>query len=326
MGKSLKYCKKYLLAFILFLLFNSAVYAVFSISGYIEDNSSIPISNVTVKLMNLTTSYTVITDSAGFYQISNLPSSIPRASYTLTPKKNGWVFSPLKRDYMPLLANETNQDFFGDALSAISGYVLDASSNPIAGITVTLSGDSSLTAQTDSSGFYSFTDLPDSSTYIVTPACPGRWANPLSRLYPLLKANRQNQDYIATNSARIFSISGSIFSSTGAGLPDIIILLAGDNSGACITDNLGRYEIANLAHGSYLVRPSSQGHTFVPAQYIYYPLNSDLTAQIFNADVSVTTTQQSVVSTDTVRPPELHFGPMSAVIKKIEELKKKTGK
>jgi WD40 repeat protein len=66
----------------------------------------------------------------------------------------------------------------------IQGNVVDKVSDAgAAGLTVTLSGDATATAQTDSRGHYSFANLPAGGAYTVMLSSPGWAASPYARTY-----------------------------------------------------------------------------------------------------------------------------------------------
>jgi WD40 repeat protein/cell division septation protein DedD len=67
---------------------------------------------------------------------------------------------------------------------SVLGRVLDMPAGVgAAGLTVTLSGDATATAQTDSQGRYSFANLPIGGDYTVMVSAPGRAVSPYARTY-----------------------------------------------------------------------------------------------------------------------------------------------
>ena len=90
-----------------------------SISGYIQNSSSIAIQGVSVSLSGSSTSATV-TNISGFYQFNNLPNS---ANYTITPSKTDYSFLPLNKEFSNLSTDQINQNFIGIDLSSPSQVV-----------------------------------------------------------------------------------------------------------------------------------------------------------------------------------------------------------
>jgi hypothetical protein len=167
----------------------------YSISGYVRDAASTPIDNVMMVLTGDTTD-TVYTDVSGYYEFSGLVTG----TYMVTPSKLGWTFEPVYRTYVPLSANQTDQDYVGTVIVwqyNISGYVRDAASAPIDNVKMVLSGDASDTVYTDVSGYYEFTNLV-TGDYTVTPSKFGWVFEPTHREYVSLNANQTNQNYVGT--------------------------------------------------------------------------------------------------------------------------------
>ena len=77
----------------------------------------------------------------------------------------------------------------GRPVFTLSGEVLDrTTSDPVPGVTITLSGSRAATATTDANGFYSFV-LPGESSYTVTPSRTGYTFLPASRTFPAFSEN-----------------------------------------------------------------------------------------------------------------------------------------
>jgi hypothetical protein len=64
----------------------------YSISGIVTDNSGTALSGVTVSLTGASSASTT-TDTSGFYRFTGLSNG----SYTITPTKTGYTFSPVNR-------------------------------------------------------------------------------------------------------------------------------------------------------------------------------------------------------------------------------------
>jgi 5-hydroxyisourate hydrolase-like protein (transthyretin family) len=90
----------------------------YSITGHIRDSSGIPIAGVAVWAG---TTHSSVTDSTGVYSITGLRS----ASYTLTPFRHGYRFSPLSR-VANVPPNIADADFMG-----VPGAPIDARASTI---------------------------------------------------------------------------------------------------------------------------------------------------------------------------------------------------
>ena len=82
---------------------------------------------------------------------------------------------------------------------SISGTVTESGGGPLAGVTMTLSGDASGTTTTDASGNYSFTGLPNGN-YTVTPSMSGYSFTPASRDVTISGADVAGVDFEGTPS------------------------------------------------------------------------------------------------------------------------------
>jgi hypothetical protein len=186
------------------------------------------------------------TNSIGDYQFTGLSNG----SYTVTPSMPGYVFSPASKPVTISNGNAVNTDFTVTNAYAISGTVAGAPQ----GVTITLSGDATATATTNSIGYYEFSGLL-SGSYTVTPSMPGYTLSPASRSVSISSANAGN-----TNFAVVFGIAGN------AGVSDVTITLV-DSSGTAttrLTDTNGNYSALGLAAGTYTISASLAGYSMNP--------------------------------------------------------------
>jgi len=112
-----------------------------------------------------------ITDASGNYTFTGLDNG----SYTVTPSRTGFTFSPTDNTQPVSGADITAVNFAATPVPVvtygISGQVTSTGSG-LSGVTMTLTGASSKTAITDASGNYTFTGL-DNGSYTVTPSRTG---------------------------------------------------------------------------------------------------------------------------------------------------------
>lgn len=160
----------------------------FAISGQVNDASGAGLDGVTVTLTG-DASDSVVTAGGGLYEFTGLNPG----SYTVTPTKGGYTFSPLNAAVTIVGANKVATTMA--AVWKIAGTILDGSS-PIAGVTVALTGDASDSTTTDGSGDYEFTTLSDGN-YTVTPTKVAHTFTPTSSAEAVSGAD-VDSDFVGT--------------------------------------------------------------------------------------------------------------------------------
>ena len=171
---------------------------------------------------------------------------------------------------------------YGNSLEyySISGYVKDSMNSAIRGATVSLTGKENSTTFTDTSGFYSFTDL-STGAYIVTPSLANWSFAPLDYSYNLLMADRDNQDFTGTYTGTTYKISGAVKDVSGTGAAGILVALSGGLSRTATTDANGTYEFGSLPPGNYTIMPGKANWEFVPLSRTATLSTAGLTGQDF---------------------------------------------
>ena len=257
-----------------------------SISGTINDTGSNPISGVTVDLTGDSTAST-ITDGSGNYSFNNLDAG---CTYTITPTKIHYTFTPVDRTYTDLSSDVTNSNFTGTLLNlwSISGLITDGV-NPMVGVTVSLSGDSAASTITDSSGNYSFNNLPAGCTYTITPSKTNYTFTPVDRTYADLSSDVTNSDF--TGTLNLWAISGTITDGVNP-ISDVTVGLSGDSTASTITDGSGNYSFTSLNAGStYVITPTKKNYSFTPENITFVNLAGDeiqdfIGTKLFATDLS----------------------------------------
>lgn len=185
----------------------------FDITGQINDASGSGLDGVTVTLTG-DASDSVVTAGGGLYEFTGLNPG----SYTVTPTKAGYTFDPTSA-----AVTIVGTDKIATTMAAvwnIAGTILDGAS-PIAGVTVTLTGDASDSTTTDGSGNYEFTGLSNGN-YTVTPTKASYVFSPTSSAEVVTGADVSGADFAGYTSI----ISGSLaeyqyFDLSGQVLTDI---------------------------------------------------------------------------------------------------------
>ncbi len=153
----------------------------------------------------------------------------------------------------------------------ISGRVTDSLSAGLSQTTLTLSGDSTKTTQSDVNGNYSFAGLSE-GIYRVTATKSGYAFNPPAHNFTTITGNRTANFSAYT----VFSISGQI---TGLGGNIITLTLSGSQNRTIQTQPNGSYSFVDLpAGGNYTVTPIHSCRDFTPASRTFTNLNTNQTA------------------------------------------------
>jgi trimeric autotransporter adhesin len=165
--------------------FTATAIPTYSISGTVSGATSVTVA---------CTGQTSVTTS-GAYTFSGLSNG----TYTVTPNKSGYTFSPASYSVTISGANATGKDFTATAATtySISGTVSGATS-----VTVACTGQTSVTT----SGAYTFSGLSN-GTYTVTPSKTGYTFSPASYSVTISSANVTGKDFTGT------VVSGNVLTS-----------------------------------------------------------------------------------------------------------------
>jgi hypothetical protein len=134
-----------------------------------------------------TSTATVAANSSGVYSFT-----VPSGSYTVTPTKTGYIFTPASQVVMVNGADKT-ANFSSKQTYSISGTI---SGGGRSGATVKLTGAITATVTSNSSGVYTFTGLPAGS-YTVTPTKSGHLMIPTSRSTTISTSNVTGLNFLS---------------------------------------------------------------------------------------------------------------------------------
>ena len=249
--------------------------AIVSITGFI---SPVPNGTATTVTLSGATNATATTDSSGKYTFNRLPAG----SYTLTPNKTGFTFSPSSRTVTASGPDVTEVDFSVNqppVIVSISGFVSPKANGTAT--TVTLSGATNATATTDSSGKYTFNRLPAGS-YTLTPNKTGFTFSPSSRTVTASGPDVTEVDFSVNQPPVIVSISG--FVSPKANGTATTVTLSGATNATATTDSSGKYTFNRLPAGSYTLTPNKTGFTFSPSSRTVIASGPDVTGVNFTVN------------------------------------------
>ncbi len=271
----------------------------YSISGTVTYNST-GLSGVTVSLSG-TSSGSTTTDTSGNYSFSNLNNG----SYTVTPTKSGYSFSPTSQNVTISSNNVTGVNFTATASSTdtqltsgvgVSGSVAKGEWKYYY-ITVPSGATSLVFATTNATAdvdlYTQFNVKPTSSSYACRPysssgneTCThnspsaGTWWAGVHGY----AAGSYTITATITTSSGTYTISGNVGTSSAT------INLTGAASKSTTSDSSGNYSFTGLANGTYTVTPTKSGCTFSPTSQNVTINGANKTAN-FTASCGTTDTQ-----------------------------------
>ncbi len=246
----------------------TAIPSTFTASGTIAPAAS---GNSATVTLSGAASATTTANSSGAFSFSGLANG----TYTVTPSKTGYTFSPANQSVTVSGGNITVPSFTATALTySISGTVMPSSIG--SGATINLSGAATASTTADSSGNFSFTGLAN-GTYTLTPGKAGATFSPASQI---ANVNSSNISGIKFNA--VFSISGN--TGTGAG---VTVNLSGPSSASTTTDGSGNYSFSALANGStYVISPTNSAYVFTPSNQSVTLNGANVTGVNFTASAA----------------------------------------
>src|SRR5262249_5339788 len=123
-------------------------------------------------------------------------AGLANGTYTVTPSKSGFTFTPTNQPVTISGANQTGINFAAQTVTtaSISGMISPSSFG--SGAVLVLSGAPSAYAIADGSGRYSFTNLP-SGSYTITPRKTGYTFSPQNWVVPLTGAGATGINFTA---------------------------------------------------------------------------------------------------------------------------------
>jgi hypothetical protein len=249
---------------------------VYSISGHIQNGSGTSVNPLRVNLTGTVTTF--VFTSSGDFSFTNLPVG----NYTVTPVTSGYTYNPTNRTYNSLSADQTTANFTATSTTTftVSGHIWNASGSAISGVTVTLSGGPGGSTTTDGSGEYSFSGLPATENYTVTPSKTNYTFSPGSRVFNNLGAN--SAAHFTGTSTITYTLSGHIQNANTVAIGGVTVTLSGGQAGTTTSDGSGNYSFAGLpSTNNYTVTPSRTNFTFTLTSLAFANLSANQSAASF---------------------------------------------
>jgi Bacterial Ig domain/Beta-propeller repeat/Carboxypeptidase regulatory-like domain len=138
---------------------------------------------------------TATSGNIGSFKFANLPAG---RTYTITPSRLSYKFTPTSRTYSNLIGNQPTANFAATLVTySITGKVARPGTTVgIIGVTMTITsptpaGFAPRTVQTNNYGIYTFTSLPSGRNYTIKPTKSGFTFNPVERNFTNLSGNAQ---------------------------------------------------------------------------------------------------------------------------------------
>jgi hypothetical protein len=182
---------------------------------------------------------------------------------TVTPKKEGYEFSPAYTDYSNVIETQSSQDYTEAALT----YMISGTAG-MAGVQMKgLPGD----PITDGDGYYS-TTVEYGFSKTVEPVMDGYTFTPASKIYTKVNSDRLNEVYTAAMITITISGTTRMEGVEMNGLPE-----------NPITGKDGSYSVTVDYGWSDTVTPMKEGYTFTPESKPYVAVTKDMTIQSYTA-------------------------------------------
>jgi subtilisin family serine protease len=220
--------------------------------------------------------------------VSGLASLLLSTNSNLTPDEVATIIEQTADD----LGETGRDDMYGwgrinayqalllSSSHALEGAVYDQGGHGVAGVSLTISGNQVFTTTTGADGSFSRANLPQ-DTYLVTPTLANLTFSPPTRTVVISESDVTDITFTALVS-ETFSLSGTVHTAEGDGLPDVQVVIASDHLRLTAqTDAQGHYAHAGLIGDTYVVTPIAHGATFEPPSRIVVISGADQTGVDF---------------------------------------------
>lgn len=170
---------------------------VYTVKGKVTTSGggvTVPLPGVVVTLAGNGVTATAVTSSTGNYILSDIPSG----TYTVTPARSGYVFTPGSRSVTVAGANVIGQNFVAIADGSSVGHSISGKikwyTAPLSGVLVILDGPVYAKTKTNSAGTYIFPNLPN-GVYTLIAYKIGHSFKPYQRVVTVNNADVTGQKF-----------------------------------------------------------------------------------------------------------------------------------
>jgi len=228
---------------------------------------------------------TSMTTTSGSYSVPN----VPNGSYTVTPARIGYSFSPVSIAVAVNAGNASIAAFTSTIDSTVKFNLTGTVSGAIkVGATINVTGAAIGSASTLADGTYIVPNLPNGS-YTVSASKPGyTFTSDLATAID--GADSGGNNFTAT--AVLYSISGTVSGDLQSG---VTITVTGTTEGGAafgpieaITAANGSYSAAIVPNGNYTVVAAKAGYLFNPVSYAVTITGGNSTNRDFTASMNPT--------------------------------------
>ena len=220
------------------------------ISGWISEyNNGVSngVSGVTVTITNGSDTYSVSTDTNGYYTLSGLCSN----KYTVTPSLRCYRFNPLSRSF-PLGSDSNAVNFIAGRLAYTIGGSISNGSAKLSDVRVTIADTFSTNTVISTNGSYSLSGLCP-GTYSVTPYLQGYAFDPPALTDIMVDANNYGLNFSAF---KVFSISGSVTDEGANPVNGVNVIVSGGGvTHTNVTGSNGIYTVTGVREGTNTIAP-----------------------------------------------------------------------
>lgn len=241
----------------------------FQISGRVANGQGYAIPSVSILRTGSNTP--VQTNTAGYYTFFGVPAG----SYTLTPSKAEYSFTPASRSVTINTSNIANQNFLGKTGVSVSGRVSTIAGAAIPGVVVSRTGGAN-PVTTNSAGYYTFIGVQPGTT-TITPAKSGVRFTPTSKTITVAGSDISGENFIGNTG---YDISGRIADGSGNGVAGIVVKRSGSNLTGS-SNSAGFYTFTDVPNGTYTITPTGTGLSFSPENRSVTINNANVSGQNF---------------------------------------------
>ncbi|MFA5859069.1 MAG: carboxypeptidase regulatory-like domain-containing protein [Elusimicrobiota bacterium] len=234
------------------------------LQGRITDFSGNPVASAGMSLLGVASKYTTTTSTGG-YTFRGLASGI--YSLTCTSPQNSNLVNLTEYNISVTTQQTTTLNLLIPKYGTVEGVVTDYDGNPVYNAKVSLSGPTSKSVYSLSSGSYSIIGLKYGS-YTLSCAPPANSELKNWSIYNIMVATQQTTA-INVTLPKAPVLIGTVTDTLGNPIPNVLITVSDSSSKKGFTSALGTYTISGLNSGSYTIAAWPSSGSFFVRKYLY---------------------------------------------------------